>query len=268
MNKIRFIGDAVAYRGDFNMALDDFLAREGGACGYAAIIRLYRWQRPTLSCGFHQKVARRVNLEGCLAHGVDVVKRPTGGRELLHENDISFSVTNFINFVGGNGIRVTRANFDEVSSLIGMILDRLGIQTRIARGQRRKKVTDLSPCSASPSQFELIWENKKIVPMAQRVYQDAILVHGSIPIVRHTIKTARLLKTRDPDSLQQAIDKSICSLEEILGEKPDTSRLVEAFLEAAGFFFKGEVNCLGLSKQELARVSKEAFNWSIKLNQD
>ena len=63
-----------------NMAVDEalFLRHEAGEG--APILRVYSWQRPTLSLGYAQSVAKEINLDACHAEGVDVVRRPTGGR--------------------------------------------------------------------------------------------------------------------------------------------------------------------------------------------
>jgi len=250
------------------MALDDFLARECAASGYSAIVRLYRWRRPTLSCGFHQAIDARVDLEGCRNEGVDVVRRPTGGRELLHENDLSFSITNFLDPKSGEVLSLAASNFIKACGIVGSALGLLGVQTRVANRRRKIVNSGLTPCAASPAQFELLSAGKKIVPMAQRVYQNSVLVHGSIPLVRQSIITGRLLKTADPEGLQRAIDESSCSLEDILGAKPQVSKLIQSFFETVRVSYRGEVDRLGLTDQELTRASIKAFKWSINLNQN
>ena len=91
MNSLSFIDDPPR-DGALNMALDHFLSLQIRQSGMAGVLRLYRWERPTLSCGFHQRAERRIDFAGCQRFSVDVVRRPTGGRELLHDGDLSFSL--------------------------------------------------------------------------------------------------------------------------------------------------------------------------------
>ena len=55
-------------------------------------LRFYQWIRPTLSLGFSQKAERVVDLEYCSAHSIDVVRRPTGGKAVLHHHELTYSV--------------------------------------------------------------------------------------------------------------------------------------------------------------------------------
>src|SRR5687767_6811745 len=78
--------------GAANMATDEALlerARTSGEC----VMRLYEWARPTLSLGRNQAARGHYDLDRARALGVDFVRRPTGGRAVLHHRELTYSVT-------------------------------------------------------------------------------------------------------------------------------------------------------------------------------
>src|SRR5215475_5938730 len=76
----------------FNMALDEalLLVQEAGAG--RPTLRVYGWCQPTLSLGYAQDARQDVNLSACQAQGIAVVRRPTGGRAVLHDQEVTYSV--------------------------------------------------------------------------------------------------------------------------------------------------------------------------------
>ena len=80
-----------AQRGAWNMAVDEALAEAVDAASSAPVLRLYRWSPPCLSLGFAQPY-EAADAGFCAAHGVDVVRRPTGGRAVLHHLELTYAV--------------------------------------------------------------------------------------------------------------------------------------------------------------------------------
>src|SRR6476619_5981772 len=79
-------------RGAENMARDTGLMDRARATG-EAVLSVYSWERPTLSLGRNQTAAGRYDLTAIKHRGIDVVRRPTGGRALLHWHEVTYSVT-------------------------------------------------------------------------------------------------------------------------------------------------------------------------------
>src|SRR5262245_47663544 len=78
------------------------------------IVRFYGWSRPTVSLGRNQKIEKAVDQTYCAAHGIDVVHRPTGGRAVLHDDELTYAVisndsTSFGDTIYGNYKRVSEA---------------------------------------------------------------------------------------------------------------------------------------------------------------
>ncbi len=264
MNSFRFIDDP-ARAGALNMAIDDLLARQAGNAGALLVFRLYSWCSPVLSIGFHQRLERRVNLESCHRNKVEVVRRPTGGRELLHDGDLSFSVTGAVNSEAPDKIQI-KGFFEKVGRVILGGLEGLGITAVLINGTRKMANGNLQPCLVAPSQYEIVSDGKKIAPMAQRVYPGSALVHGSIPLVKPGISTADLLKVKDGFSLQKQIDESSTSLFQLLGKQVDVKKLKKCLLGSFQDVFDSEVKNLKILRRELVRATDGAFNWEIEIN--
>ena len=166
-------GDA---SGATQMAVDAALmvrARETGE----ATFRVYGWERPTLSFGRHESVAGRFSAGVLEARGYDAVRRPTGGRVLLHDGDVTYSVTAPAR--DGESVRESVAR---INRLLADALASLGVRTTEAVGGRTLRPGQ-GACFAEPSAGELTLDGRKLVASAQRRDARALLQHGSILLV-------------------------------------------------------------------------------------
>jgi len=265
MNSFRFIDDPER-TGALNMALDNLLACQADINRVPLVFRLYSWCNRVLSVGFHQRLERRVSFEGCRKNKVEVVRRPTGGRELLHDGDLSFSVTGAINSETPDKIKI-KGFFEKVGRVISGGLEGLGIKAVLISGSRKMANGKLQPCLVTPSQYEIVCDGKKIVPMAQRICSESVLVHGSIPLIKPGISTAELLKVKDGFSLQKQINESSTDLSQLLGKQVDVKRLKKYLFNSFKDVFNCEANSSGITGRELVKATDESINWEIKINQ-
>ena len=241
------------------MALDNVLARfhSESACDFT--LRVYQWAQPTLSCGFNQKAHVRVDIEACSRLGVAVVRRPTGGRELLHDRDLSFSIT---------GRKSQSDSFSQSflqagSSVILGGLRSIGIGAMIVPRAKKPGEMAKGPCLAATSQYEIAWDGKKIVPMAQRIFEGSILVHGSIQIRQNTVSTASLLLSHEKEIWQKRIDAIAVDLERITGRLVDLKELKAGLKQSFEQVFKGRAEDSGLTDFELTLATSEIEKWKI-----
>ena len=145
-------------------------------------LRFYQWTRPTLSLGFSQKAERVVDLDFCNTHGIDLVRRPTGGKAVLHHCELTYSViSNDSAFFPISDISKT---YCRIANALKSGLRVLGIDTTIAETCGRSTASGPLPaaCFAVSNHFELLWQNRKLVGSAQRRTKTAFLQHGSILI--------------------------------------------------------------------------------------
>ena len=172
------------------MAVDAGLMTRARDTG-EAIFRVYAWERPTLSFGRHESVRARFSAEHLALQGVDAVRRPTGGRALLHEGDVTYSVTAPV--VEGESVN---AAFGRINRLLMAAIERLGVSVGVRVGvgvgagaglAQAPRGRALRPgreaCFAEPSAGELIVDGRKLVASAQRREAGALLQHGSILLI-------------------------------------------------------------------------------------
>ncbi|MBN1938291.1 MAG: hypothetical protein JW843_01800 [Candidatus Aminicenantes bacterium] len=164
--------------GDWNMAVDEHLFRSLTDAP-ETYVRFYRWARPTASIGFGQTSSRVVDLEFCRTHGVDVVRRPTGGKLVLHHREITYAVVSsdveaFTSTLGGSYRLISRGL---VRGLKG-----LGLQASLAAETPRDYVKGIVPCFSQPAADEIEIEGRKLIGSAQKRIGSRFLQHGSIPL--------------------------------------------------------------------------------------
>ncbi len=176
MEKMRLIWDEKK-PASINMACDEtlFLGLIRGVS--EPTIRLYTWEKPTVSIGYFQK-AKDINISLLKEKGGDFVRRPTGGRAVLHWKELTFCLT--IPDGGGSLWDV----FKKIHQAIGMGLNLAGVPAKVLEEEEGFKIPTerTAACFASPSKYELTINGKKAVGTAQRRIRNTLLVHGSIPI--------------------------------------------------------------------------------------
>lgn len=163
--------DSGAADGATNMAVDHALL-DRAAASDEAVLRIYGWSRPTLSLGMHERA--RISAEALAARGVDVVRRPTGGRALLHHREVTYSVT-----APARGVAIRDA-YRAINAILLDALRRLGVQAVEAAPRGRTARPDGAACFAEPNHGELVVQGRKLVGSAQRREDGALLQHGSI----------------------------------------------------------------------------------------
>jgi len=166
-----------------NMALDEALLVRHEAGATPPTLRVYGWCQPTLSLGYAQNVQREVDLAACHTQGVAVIRRPTGGRAVLHDQEVTYSVVMPITLA--DGLYTITEHYRRIGMALAAALQTLGLPVQLARPQVRATSmrAPASPaCFAALSRYELSVAGKKMVGSAQKRAQRALLQHGSIPL--------------------------------------------------------------------------------------
>lgn len=165
-------------RGAMNMALDDALLHAVAEEASHPILRLYRWQPPALSLGYAQSARTGVDLPACREAGIDVVRRPTGGRAVLHDHEVTYAI---VAPTGGCfGSSVTQC-YQVIGGVLKEMLQRLGLPAELVPGQVRGQ-QGRAVCFTAPAQYELVIDGCKVAGCAQKRRQAAFLQHGSVPV--------------------------------------------------------------------------------------
>jgi len=173
--------------GPENMALDEALMTRARSTG-EWVLRVYSWSSPTLSIGRHQTVRDAYDLDSLSAAGLTMVRRPTGGRAVLHDREVTYSVTGPVAEAGA-----LRESYDRINRLLIDALQTFGIEVNVA-GQRHATKPDLTPCFELPSPGELVAGGRKLAGSAQWRENGALLQHGSILIDGNQAQVSTLLR--------------------------------------------------------------------------
>ncbi len=227
-----------AARGAENMALDQAVL-EAVAGGHSPpTLRLYAWAPPCLSLG-HAQPDSDIDLERLAVRGWEWVRRPTGGRAILHTDEVTYAVALTANHpLATGGVLDT---YRRLSHGLTTGLARLGMSTEI-HPTPATPADRLNPvCFEAPSAYELTFQGKKLVGSAQVRRGGGILQHGSLPLCGDVSRICHVLRYPDERARADAIARvkaRATTLEACLGRTipwaEAASALAEGFAEALG----------------------------------
>jgi lipoate-protein ligase A len=151
-------------------------------------LRLYTWAPGCLSFGRHEPAARRYDPARIAALGLDVVRRPSGGRAVWHGRELTYAIA------CPGGLGSLRDSYLEIHRMLREALAGIGVAAELAPASRATPV-DAGACFARPAGGELMVGGRKIVGSAQLRQGGALLQHGSIRLADDQIVVAAV--TRD-----------------------------------------------------------------------
>ncbi|RNB58503.1 lipoate--protein ligase family protein [Brevibacillus gelatini] len=166
-----------------NMAVDEAILQMHSEGKVPPTVRFYTWDPATLSIGYFQKAMKEINLEEVKRQGLGFVRRATGGRAVLHDQELTYSV-----IVSEEHPRMP-SGVTEAYKIISLGLlhgfQNLGLEAEmvsLASEEEKEKYSSpgSSACFDSPSWYELVVEGKKVAGSAQTRQKGVILQHGSI----------------------------------------------------------------------------------------
>lgn len=175
--------------GAYNMAVDEAIMLSHAEGEGPPTLRLYSWSPPTVSVGLFQDINRKVDLDRCRELGIDVVRRPTGGRAVLHDKEITYSVVIKRDLLPGSVLQT----YKFLSKGLLEAIKVLGLTPAIAEKPAKPSLSGSPACFDSPSWYEIEVSGRKLVGSAQTRQRDVLLQHGSI------------LLELEPDKLQQVM---------------------------------------------------------------
>jgi lipoate-protein ligase A len=229
-----------ATTGRRNMALDEAILETVTAGLAPPTLRLFAWEPPCLSLG-HAQSTEVVDEAALAAEGWGLVRRPTGGRALLHTDELTYSIAAPDSAEGLSGGVLPSYQHLGRGLLTG--LERLGLRPDTPALPVVGQADRLNPiCFEVPSAYEITVGGKKLVGSAQLRRRGAMLQHGSLPLSGDISRVVRVLRYPNGESRRQAaarLRRHATTLEEQLG-RPTTfdeaaEALVEGFTEGLGW---------------------------------
>ncbi len=223
MNGWRLL-DTGALPASLNMAIDEALLQLHAPGDSQPVLRFYQWSPPAVSLGYFQKL-HAIDLSACRELGLDVVRRATGGRAVLHENDLTYSIV-------ADCTRGIPSSLDAAYRLLcrGLIAGfrLLGVEAQPGHEKAGSARSDI--CFAHAAVADIVHQGKKFVGSAQTWRGASFLQHGSIVLAPQENTWTAIIK-RDSGSLESVrehLKSRTVSLQEILGRAIDPGELKQA----------------------------------------
>ncbi|EIT84510.1 lipoate-protein ligase A [Fictibacillus macauensis ZFHKF-1] len=232
----------------YNMALDEALLNWHSEGKIPPVIRFYGWNPATLSIGYFQKAEKEINLEAVEKYGLGFVRRPTGGRGVLHDQELTYSV--IVTEEHHNMPSSVTEAYRVISEGILQGFRNLGLEAYFAIPRTEEEKAGLknprsAVCFDAPSWYELVVEGRKVAGSAQTRQKGVILQHGSILLDLDEDKLFDLFiysSERVRERMQRAFSSKAVAMND-LRETPVTMD------EAKVAFHKGFEEGLGLTLQ-------------------
>lgn len=240
------------------MALDDALLDSHRHGLTPPTLRFYSWEPAALSIGYAQSLAD-VDVAACREAGLDVVRRPTGGRAVLHRGEFTYAL------IASEGFPPSVAlTYRRITEVLADAISRLGAPAAVAPGQACRAST--ASCFQSATQADLQAMGRKLVGSAQKRRDGAFLQHGSLMLTQESTEILSLL-TKRAQGHDAPAGKSDCAagdlaapapeatcLAALLGHVPERAAIAHALTAAAEAAWGIELVPAPLTDWEIARA--------------
>ncbi len=207
----RLVQEPARATGAANMALDESMAAWVAQGRVPSTLRIYGWSRRTISIGRFQS-ASDLDLAATQAQGVEVVRRPTGGRALLHAEEVTYALAlpRDHALVSGGVLEAYR----HISQGLAAALDHLGLQADPLTSRQIPPTPHSAACFEIPSAYEITVGGKKLIGSAQCAREGYVLQHGSIPLAGSQAALVHFLDLEHAarEALGRRIDRKSTSL--------------------------------------------------------
>jgi lipoate-protein ligase A len=277
--RVRYISDG-PLKGQYNMGIDEAIQRAVGRGEVLPTVRFYQWDPACLSLGYFQDVNREVNLAGLREAKVDLVRRSTGGKAVLHDDELTYSVVILEKDLRGSVLET----YCEISRALAEGLRRLGLPAQMAALERGVSARDprfrQAACFSAPSWFEITVHQKKIIGSAQNRKNGVILQHGSIPFHFDAQKLVGCLRTSSQEHASRAalmLARKALGVSQALGREVSRKELEAAICTGFEAMLGWEIEPGELTaseRSESARLAEEKYGsrkWTMergKLNEE
>ena len=170
------------FSGKYNMEYDNYLFNNFEQGSITSTLRVYGWEGPCISLGYTQDPEKELNLSNCKKHGIEIVKRPTGGGIVFHnEHEVTYSL-----ICGKDETKLPEGlieSYKFISNIVIKALRKFGLNAELSDTRHNDQAR---LCFSFPASYEITLEGSKIVGSAQKRGKKALLQQGSV-FVRNTV---------------------------------------------------------------------------------
>lgn len=246
-----------------NMAVDQAIMEAVGQGLAPPTLRLYGWDPPGVSLGNFQELNQQVDIAAIARRGWDLVRRPTGGRAILHDDEVTYSVC-IRQEALQHGDSVLRS-YKELSRGIQCGLELLGVSVALGSGPKHKKTESdgrklPTVCFTQSTQADMVAAGRKIAGSAQVRRDGTILQHGSVPLTLNIEDHLAVMPTGNDEEAAQALRRGAVSVSETLGQPVSFAQLSEALVAGFAQAFEVEMKPAELSDKEATRAQELCTN--------
>lgn len=257
-------------RGAWNMAVDEAILESVGRAASLPTLRLYAWHPPCLSLGYAQPFSD-IDRPRLLARGWDLVRRPTGGRAILHSDELTYSVVARPDEPRLAGTLLE--SYNRLAQALLAALQSLGLPVEIQehaalpaahlclRHWRRQNTNPV--CFEVPSTYEITVGGKKLVGSAQARRKEGVLQHGSLPLSGDLTRILQVLAFPNEAARLRAAERLLAhatTVESALGRPVSWAEAAQAFISAFGDRLDLDLQACHLTPAEESRVEELVKN--------
>ena len=259
--------------GAYNMALDEACLLSSAERRSLPTLRLFSWEPPTLSLGYAQK-SSEVNFQELHDRGWGIVRRPTGGRAILHTDELTYSVTAPLDDPVMAGSLLD--SYQRISTALLLALNLLGVDARgdavykVAQDQSKKDPV----CFEVPSSFEITVSGKKLIGSAQARKHNGVLQHGSLPLTGDLSRITQVLLYPSKEKQQEGIIRLLShagTIESLTGKVVSFEMAAQALIKAFSMELELDLVASKPSSEELLQTHELMVNkyqsdeWTLRL---
>lgn len=245
-------------RGVRNMAIDEAILEAVGHHEVPTTLRLYAWEPPCLSLGYAQPV-QDVEMKRLQSLGWDIVRRPTGGRAILHTDELTYAIIGTPSEPALKGSLLE--SYRNISRALLAAIKFLGIDASIEQKEPTRTSGSIQNqeaiCFEVPSNYEITVNGMKLIGSAQARRKSGILQHGSLPLYGDLARITQVLAYDDEDARENATERlhrRATTVAEILHRQITWEIAAQAFISSFTEVFNIKLIQSDLTPKEIRRT--------------
>lgn len=260
----------------YNMAMDEALLNWHSEKLIPPVIRFYEWNPATLSIGYFQQVHKDINFEEVRRQGLGFVRRPTGGRAVLHEHELTYSI--IVEEDYPNMPKTVTEAYRVLSEGLLLGFRNLGLDAYFSVPDTEEKQQDLKKpksavCFDAPSWYELVVEGRKVAGSAQTRQKGVILQHGAILLDLEEEKLLSLFKFANEEAREKMrlkLPEKAVAMNRLVDKPFTIKQCIQAFKNGFQHALDIELIPYELTEEQLAyieQLEKEKYandDWNFK----
>jgi len=250
---------------EYNMAVDEAIMKLFNEVQFPTL-RFYKWKNPSLSIGKFQRISE-IDVEFLKKTKIDLVRRPTGGKAVLHDDELTYSIVIPLEYFEERSVI---GSYRKIATALAFGLKKLGIECDLHRKKSDSGEKFKAACFSVPSMYEITVSGKKLIGSAQIRNEKIVLQHGSIPFSLDIDVYSNCFKMNEKakEQLKRILRASTVAIKQ-LNSEIDEKKLIDCLIKGIEEIFEFKHFVGECSKRELDLVEslKEKYKskeWTFR----